>query len=101
MRIAFARLAQSTATTTRIDDTSTIPDGHPLYMSSKWVSMNTLMLDERRVIVERQEEHLIRAVKEWGFQPIQCNVRDFNSFGGSFHCATADVRRRGTLQSYF
>jgi hypothetical protein len=24
-----------------------------------------------------------------------------NTFGGSFHCATADVRRRGGLQSYF
>lgn len=80
---------------------STTPDSHPLYMTSKWVSMNTLMLDEQRVIVERQEEPLIRAMKEWGFQPILCNFRNFNSFGGSFHCATSDVRRRGTLQSYF
>lgn len=78
-----------------------IPDSHPLYMTSKWVSMNTLMLDEQRVVVERQEEPLIRAMKEWGFTPILCNFRNFNSFGGSFHCATADIRRRGTLQSYF
>lgn len=78
-----------------------IPDSHPLYMTSKWVSMNTLMLDEQRVIVERQEEPLIRAMKDWGFKPILCNFRNFNSFGGSFHCATADIRRRGTLKSYF
>ena len=25
----------------------------------------------------------------------------YGPFGGSFHCATLDVRRRGTLQSYF
>jgi glycine amidinotransferase len=25
----------------------------------------------------------------------------YAAFGGSFHCATLDVRRRGGLQSYF
>jgi glycine amidinotransferase len=78
----------------------TIPDSHPLYMSSKWITMNVLMLDENRVLVEENEAPLIQAFKEWGFLPIPCPFRDFNSFGGSFHCATLDVRRRGTLQSY-
>jgi len=77
-----------------------IPDSHPLYMTSKWINMNILMLDEQRVIVERQDEPMIAAMKKWGFKPIPCNFRNFNSFGGSFHCATLDVRRRGTLQSY-
>jgi len=26
---------------------------------------------------------------------------NYKPFGGSFHCATLDIRRRGTLQSYF
>jgi glycine amidinotransferase len=39
-------------------------------------------------------------MKKWGFTPIPCNFRHFNSFGGSFHCATLDVRRRGKLESY-
>jgi glycine amidinotransferase len=78
-----------------------IPHEHPLYMTSKWINMNILMLDEQRVIVERQDEPMFKAMKEWGFKPILCNFRNFNSFGGSFHCATLDVRRRGTLQSYF
>jgi len=78
-----------------------IPDSHPLYMTSKWINMNILMLDEERVIVERQDEPMIKAMKKFGFTPIPCNFRNFNSFGGSFHCATLDVRRRGTLQSYF
>mgnify|MGYP003298904831 CR=1 FL=1 len=38
--------------------------------------------------------------KNWGFTPIPCSFRNFNSFGGSFHCATLDVRRRGKLESY-
>jgi glycine amidinotransferase len=59
------------------------------------------MLDEERVFVEKGEESIIRAFKQWGFKPITCSFRNFNTFGGSFHCATADIRRRGTLQSYF
>lgn len=78
-----------------------IPDAHPLYMTSKWINMNILMLDEQRVVVERQDEPMIQALKDFGLTPIPCNFRDFNSFGGSFHCATLDVRRRGPLQSYF
>jgi len=53
------------------------------------------------VVVERQDEPMISAMKKWGFTPIPCNFRNFNSFGGSFHCATLDVRRRGKLESYF
>jgi glycine amidinotransferase len=77
-----------------------IPDSHPLYMTSKWINMNILMLDETRVMVERQDEPMIAAMKCWGFSPIPCDFRHFNSFGGSFHCATLDVRRRGKLESY-
>jgi glycine amidinotransferase len=78
-----------------------IPAAHPLYMTSPWINMNVLMLDEERVVVERQDEPMIAALKRWGMTPILCDFRNFNSFGGSFHCATLDVRRRGTLQSYF
>lgn len=77
-----------------------IPDDHTLYMTSKWINMNILMLDEKRVMVERQDERMINCLKNWGFKPILCNFRHFNSFGGSFHCATLDIRRRGKLASY-
>jgi glycine amidinotransferase len=73
----------------------------PLYMCSRWVSMNVLMLDEERVVVERQEEPLIRLLRDWGLKPIPCSFTSFYSFGGSFHCATLDVRRRGALKSCF
>src|ERR1044072_1984198 len=78
-----------------------IPDDYTLYMTSKWINMNLLMLDEERVVVEKQEQPMISALKDWGFKPILCSFREFNRFGGSFHCATLDIRRRGTLQSYF
>ena len=78
-----------------------IPSNHPLYFSSPWMNLNVLMLDEKRVIVEKNEENTIKELKKHGFKPILCNFRNFNSFGGSFHCATLDIRRTGTLQSYF
>lgn len=78
-----------------------IPDAHRLYMTSKWISMNVLMIDEERMLVEAQDEPMRRLAETWGMTAIPCPFRNFNSFGGSFHCATTDVRRRGSLQSYF
>lgn len=75
--------------------------GFILSMCSKWISLNVLMLDEKRVIVEKSQESTIKAFKEWGFEPIPCPFRNFATFGGSFHCATLDIRRKGNLQSYF
>lgn len=70
-------------------------------LCSTWLSMNVLLLDEERVICEKSQEPTIRALKDWGFKPIPCSFMQFNPFGGAFHCATLDIRRRGTLQSYF
>lgn len=72
-----------------------------LYFSSDWLTINTLSIDEKRVIVEEQELPLIEALKNWGFEPIPIPFRNFYPFGGSVHCATLDVRRRGSLTSYF
>ncbi len=70
-------------------------------MCSKWISLNVLMLDERRVIVEQTQTSLIKVLKEHGFETIPCNFASYLPFGGAFHCATLDVRRRGELKSYF
>jgi len=67
---------------------------------SQWVNMNVLSLDEERVIVEKSQESMIQALKDWGFKPIPCEFESYYPFLGSFHCATLDVRRRGVLRSY-
>ena len=80
------------------------PDPIPnpiLSMCSNWLSINVLMLDEKRVLVEASQTGMIKALKTWGFDPIPCPFRNYAPFGGSFHCATLDVRRRGNLESYF
>jgi glycine amidinotransferase len=78
-----------------------LTESHTLYMTSTWINMNVLMLDHERVIVEKNEEPIIKAFKDFGLKPIPCSFVNFNTFGGSFHCATLDIRRRGVLQSYF
>lgn len=73
----------------------------PLHLVSEWAGLNVLMLDEERIVVEKRQEPLIKALKNWGFKPIPCAFESYYPFLGSFHCATLDIRRRGTLQSYF
>ncbi|MBF0389188.1 MAG: amidinotransferase [Desulfamplus sp.] len=73
----------------------------PLRLVSEWAGINVLMLDEKRVIVEKNQEPLIKAFKSWGFEPITCSFEAYYQFLGSFHCATLDIRRRGELKSYF
>lgn len=68
---------------------------------SDWMSMNMLMLDEQRIIVESKQEPMIRFLKSKGFKPIPCSFENYYTFGGSFHCATLDINRDSKLVSYF
>ncbi|MFF5366889.1 amidinotransferase [Streptomyces sp. NPDC013187] len=70
-------------------------------MCGRWLSMNVLMLDDKHVVAERHHTSMLRALERWGFEPIPCDLLHYAPFGGSFHCATLDTRRRGTLESYF
>ncbi len=70
------------------------------YFSSQWLSMNVLSLDSKRVFVDAQQRTLIRLLRSNGFEPIPLAFDAVGAFGGSFHCVTLDVRRRGELASY-
>jgi glycine amidinotransferase len=74
---------------------------HRPWEVSEWISMNILCLDERTVVVEAAEEPFADQLKGLGFDVIPCPFDAVYAFGGSFHCCTIDIRRRGTLQSYF
>lgn len=67
---------------------------------SDWISINVLSLDERRIVVEAEQEDLISALRRWGFDPIPCNFKEHYPFLGGFHCATLDVWREGPLEDY-
>ena len=54
-----------------------IPDSHPLWMSTKWLSVNVLMLDTKRVLVEAQEEPIHKTFERLGIECIK--VRKINA----------------------
>lgn len=72
---------------------SNLDDSHPLLFTSKWIHCNVFMLDQEHVLVEEGERDLADAFRRWGFTPIPLPFKHFQTFGGSFHCATLDVRR--------
>lgn len=80
---------------------TTYPRDAKSFRSFEWLLMNMLSLDHERIIVDKQEEPLQRALREWGFKPIPVAYRNAYKHGGSFHCSTADIRRRSKLESYF
>jgi glycine amidinotransferase len=67
---------------------------------SNWISMNVLSLDPDTVLVEEQEQPIIRLLESLGMTVVTCPFESVYSFGGGFHCCTTDVRRRGELRSY-
>lgn len=68
---------------------------------SNWISLNILMLDERTAVVEAAEQPMIDLLKSLGCDVVPVPFDRVYPFGGGLHCCTADVRRLGTLQSYF
>ncbi|MBV8977128.1 MAG: amidinotransferase [Alphaproteobacteria bacterium] len=68
---------------------------------SNWISMNILMLDERTAVVEAAEKAMMALLQSLGCETIPCAFDRVYPFGGGLHCATCDVHREGTLQSYF
>lgn len=68
---------------------------------SNWISMNTLSLDESTVVIEAAEKPLAELLSSLGFETVPVEFDAVFQFGGSFHCCSLDVRRRGELQSYF
>lgn len=74
------------------------PDSNPAH---RWLGMNVLSLGPDRVVVEESERPLIRLLESEGFEVLGCPFRQNYRFGGSFHCTTVDIRRRGVAESYF
>ncbi|MCH7587114.1 MAG: serine/threonine protein kinase [Chloroflexi bacterium] len=72
-----------------------------LSFCSVWLSMNVLMLDEKTVIVEEQENSQMEQFDQLGFNVIPVPFWDVSPFGGGLHCATVDVYREGKLEDYF
>ncbi|KAF4722819.1 hypothetical protein FOZ62_010045 [Perkinsus olseni] len=76
---------------------------HPVFcQSSRWLSMNVFSITPDKICVEDDEQDLIRLLEgEYGFDVLGIPYRGVFEFGGSLHCSTWDVRRRGGKLNYF
>jgi len=68
--------------------------------SSPWISMNLLSVTPELVVIEESQVELMRMLEAHGVQCAPMRWRHGRSLGGGFHCATTDVRRAGSLESY-
>src|SRR5439155_19028677 len=66
---------------------------------SNWISLNFLSLDPNTVIAEAEEKPLHAFLRSLGCEVIPIEFRPVYQFGGSFHCCTTDVRRRGNRKA--
>jgi N-dimethylarginine dimethylaminohydrolase len=70
-------------------------------LSSKWVGLNFFMVNPSLAIVDKHQESLIKELERRAISTLPLELRHARALGGGFHCVTLDVRRRGTLESYF
>lgn len=68
-------------------------DDPPKYFTSDWLHINMLNIGNNTVVVEEKQEPLIVMLEKWGLTVCALPFNHFQSFAGSFHCATLEVER--------
>ena len=70
-------------------------------MSSPWVGMNFLSIDQDTVIVDERQTNLMRVLEQHRITPVPIRMRHIYTQGGGIHCATLDTVRDSVLEDYF
>ena len=70
-------------------------------IGSKWIDMNLFSINPNLVVVDQDQTALIKLLEKQGLDVIPLKLRHSKMLGGGYHCITLDIRRKGTLQSYF
>lgn len=68
---------------------------------SIWISMNLLSVSPDTVLVDSRQPELIKLLERHRLTVVPITMRHARTLGGGPHCCTLDVRRRGSLESYF
>ncbi|MFM6196349.1 MAG: glycine amidinotransferase [Planktothrix sp.] len=76
-------------------------DNDDLILTTKYIDLNVLSVDEDKIIVNSLFPELIKTLEKHGFTPIPVQHRHRRIFGGGFHCFTLDTVREGSLEDYF
>lgn len=69
-------------------------------VNSIWIGMNLLSVRPDLVIADRRQTDLIKLLETKKIDVLPLSITHARTFGGGFHCATLDIRRTGTLETY-
>lgn len=71
-----------------------VPMGFYKYpYASQWMAMNMLSLDRHTVMVDRDQDKIIRKLEQRNFTVIPSKLTHARTLGGGFHCCTLDLWR--------
>jgi len=71
------------------------------YCEETVFDVNMLVIDEKNVIVNNDNDRVFEAFERYGITPHVCNFRHRYFWDGGLHCITSDLHREGTQQDYF
>lgn len=66
---------------------------HKTIRASVWIGVNLLSIDENTVIVDNRQQDLIKELKKYNIESLDCKIRHSRTLGGSFHCVTTELLR--------
>lgn len=72
-----------------------------LVLTSRFIDMNVLSIDENTVIANPDHTALIGVLEARGITVVPVRHRHRRLFGGGFHCFTVDTVREGGQEDYF
>jgi scyllo-inosamine-4-phosphate amidinotransferase 1 len=61
--------------------------------ASKWIALNMLVVDPHTVIVDKNQNELIKILESYRFTVVPMELRHSRTLGGGFHCVTLDTWR--------
>ena len=68
---------------------------------SPYIGMNILSVNPNTIVCDSTQEPLMRELDKHGVDSIPVRFRHAMTLSGGIHCATLDLRRKGTLEDYF
>lgn len=71
------------------------------YAEETVFDVNMLVIDEKNVIVNNENDQVFEAFERYGITPHVCNFRHRYFWDGGLHCITSDLHREGQQQDYF
>ena len=71
------------------------------YVEETVFDVNMLVIDEKNVICNNENEQVFKAFERHGITPHVINFRHRYFWDGGLHCITSDLHREGTRQDYF